>query len=355
MNNIIKKSNLNEVTIQLKRAEIQKSILIKNIYKEYESYFKIVRNSILSYSEKGIIDLYSELSRSEKDLNKIELINFLNKKISLLIHSQLPLITIEQLKLVDISDFKKKLVNENSLKELLEFKESQLTDFDCNNELINQKSLEFDCNYDLNSYENYESLSKDKLSSVNFDEGYYSNSFSKQNSFKKIRFKNIIETSLDLIEDTKNKLNQHENLNQKVNDVFISNDNLDFFEIIDKAFINLLLNISYKINSELFKINIIENFISEDTFKCLSNNNYFIDHPHPFVIRYDLNSNKLYYDSNENLHLYLFNISDVELEFYNLELSICRNNINQLKNRFRLLNKKHRYWKNKELTLNNFN
>ena len=60
-------------------------------------------------------------------------------------------------------------------------------------------------------------------------------------------------------------------------------------------------------------------------------------------------------NSNKFSDIFLFNISNVELEFYNLELSICRNNINQLKNRFRLLNKKHRYWKNKELTLNNFN
>ena len=369
MNNIIKERNSNEIITQLKRAELQKSILIKNIYKEYENYFNIVRNSIISYSEKGIFGLYSELSTSEKDPNKIELIKILNKNISLLIHSKLPLITIEQLKLEDIIDFKKNLVNVNDLKELVEFeesqpvdldyenelitKESQPVDFDYENELITKESLEFHCNYDSNSYGYYESLSKDKLSSLNLDESYYFNSFSNQNTLKNNKNKKIFEPPLDLIEDTKNNLNHHEKLNQKFNDVFITSDNLNFFEIIDKAFINFLLKISYEINSELFKINMIKKFISEYTFKCLSNNNYIINHPQPFVISYDLNVNKHYAESNKNLRIYLLNISNVELEFYNLDLSICRNNINQLKSRFRLLNKKHRYWINKKLNLNN--
>ena len=352
MNNTFKEGNLNEVNTQLKRAEVQKTLLIKNIYREYETYFKIVRNSIISYSEKGIISLCSELSISEKVLNKIKFIKFLNNNINFLIHSKLPLITIEQLKLGDICDFKKKLVNVNALKEL---KESYSVDFEYENELITKDPLEFHCNYDSNSYEYYESLSKEKQTSLNLDESYCFDSFSKQNSFNKIKCKKTIETPLDFKEDTKNKLNQHENLYQNVNDVFISSDNLNFFEIIDNAFINFLLNISYEINSELFKKGIIKNIITEDTFKSLSNNNYIINHPYPFVISYDLNLNKHHADFNKNLQIYLFNISDVELEFYNIDLSICRNNINQLKNRFRLLNKKHKYWKNKGLALNNLN
>ena len=82
-------------------------------------------------------------------------------------------------------------------------------------------------------------------------------------------------------------------------------------------------------------------------------NNYLIKHPSPFVIRYDLNSNMLSVNNIKSSDIHLFNITNVELEFYNLDLAICRNNINELKNRFRLLNKKHRYWKHKELASNN--
>ena len=87
MNNSIKESNSKEVKIQLKRAEVQKKILIKNIYKEYEIYFKIVRKSILSSVEKGIFGLFSELSVSEKSLNTEELNNFLHQNISFLVNS----------------------------------------------------------------------------------------------------------------------------------------------------------------------------------------------------------------------------------------------------------------------------
>ena len=51
--------------------------------------------------------------------------------------------------------------------------------------------------------------------------------------------------------------------------------------------------------------------------------------------------------------MYLFNITNVELEFYNLKLSNCKNNINNLKNRFRVLNKKQRYWQCKLPNLKN--
>ena len=46
------------------------------------------------------------------------------------------------------------------------------------------------------------------------------------------------------------------------------------------------------------------------------------------------------------------NISTVELEFKNLNLSIQRNKINDLKNQFQRLIKKETYWRQKEITLN---
>ena len=95
-----------------------------------------------------------------------------------------------------------------------------------------------------------------------------------------------------------------------------------------------------------------DRILTEETYKCLSNNNSIIKHPYPFVIRYDLYPDKLSPINNKSSDIYLFNITNVELEFYNLDLSICRNNINELKSRFKLLNKKQRYWKNKELASN---
>ncbi len=354
MNNSIKGKNLNEVTLQLKRAEIQKNILIKNIFKEYEAYFKIVRKTILTSTEKGVVGIYTDFPNRDKALHSRELNIFLKNNIKLLINSKIPLITIEQLKLGDISDPIKQLVNVNVLKELGKSKEYQTVKFNQENKLISSESVEFHCNNNLNSYDYYETLSEDEITSVNIDESNYLNSCSKEISFKKIDEEtHAVKAFLELIEETNdNKLNDYEKINDQISDVFISSDNLNIFEFIDKSFSNFLLNLSYKVNSELFKIKLIKKIISEDTFKCLSNNNYLIKHPSPFVIRYDLNSNELTVKNIKSSDIHLFNITNVELEFYNLDLSICRNNINELKNKFKLLNKKQRYWKNKEHSSN---
>ena len=354
MSNSIKGRNSKEVTIQLKRAEIQKNILIKNIYKEYEAYFNIVRKSMLNSVKKGIAGIYSNFSISDKALNSKELNIFLNKNINLLIKSKLPFITIEQLKLGDISEPTNQLVNVNVLKELVKRKEYQTVNIDYENEITANESIEFHCDNNLNTYEYYETLSEDEIPSINLDESSFLNSFSKEISIEKIEDgKHLVNAVLELIEETNdNKLIDHEKINVQAPDVFISSDNLNIFEFIDKSFSNFLLNLSYMINLELFKIRLIKKIITEETYKCLSNNNSIIKHPYPFVIRYDLYPDKLSPINNKSSDIYLFNISSVELEFYNLDLSICRNNINELKSRFKLLNKKERYWKNKELALN---
>ena len=355
MNNSIKDRNSKEVTIQLKRAEIQKKTLIKNIYKEYETYFKIVRKSIFASVEQGIVGIYSNFSISDKALHSMELNRFLKKNISLLINSKLPLITIEQLRLGDISNPIKQLVNVNLLKELTISKEFHTVNIDYENELISNETIESHLNNSLNEYKYYETLSGDEISSLNLDESNFANSFSEEISIKKFQDeKHIVKDVLELIEEKNdNKLNDYEEINNQINDAFISSNNLNIFDFIDKSFSNFLLNLSYKVNSELLKIRLIKNFISEDTFKYLSNNNYLIKHPSPFVIEYDLYPKKSSVNNIKSSDIYLINITNVELEFYDLNLSICRNNINELKNRFRLLNKKHRYWKHKELVSNN--
>ncbi len=83
--------------------------------------------------------------------------------------------------------------------------------------------------------------------------------------------------------------------------------------------------------------------ISENTFKFLSDNKFIIKHPSPFVIEFDLNINKSFTDGVKLPSIYLLNISTVELEFKNLKLSIHRNKINELKNKFQLLVKKEKY------------
>ena len=151
------------------RAEIQKNILIKNIYKEYEDYFNIVRKSILTSAKKGIVGIYSNLSISDEAFHSKELNILLNKNINLLINSKLPFITIEQLKLGDISDPIKQLVNVNASKELVKTSEYQTVNINYDNKIIANETIEFNCDNNLNTYEYYGTLSEDESSSVNLD------------------------------------------------------------------------------------------------------------------------------------------------------------------------------------------
>ncbi len=77
-----------------------------------------------------------------------------------------------------------------------------------------------------------------------------------------------------------------------------------------------------------------------------------IKYPHPFVINFDLDINQTNKEFSKLSKIYLLNITPVELEFENLNLSIQRNKITNLKNQFQLLIKKEKYWKQKEKNLN---
>ena len=124
------------------------------------------------------------------------------------------------------------------------------------------------------------------------------------------------------------------------------------FDLIDKALENLLLKLSYNINQELFKANLIKKMISKDTFDYLVGKNFMIKHPYPFVIDIELNLNRSSLIGKKFPSIVFFNISTVELEFKNLNLSIQRKKINELKNQFQRLIKKETYWRQKEITLN---
>ena len=173
-----------EVTIQLKRAEVRKDLLIKSIYKEYEIYFQIARKCIFTSAKKGIFGFYSELSHSDAVLNLRDLNNFLKKNISLLINSRLPFMTIEQLKFEDISYQSKQFIYANALKGLVESRKFQKINFDYENDSISKEAIEFHCNKDLNRYEYYFSPSEYELSSLNLDERYNLNFLSEYNSNK---------------------------------------------------------------------------------------------------------------------------------------------------------------------------
>ena len=85
--------DIDKINSQLQRAEIQKRILIRNIYREYEIYLNQVRDLLFISVEKGLNQIYSYPTINDNFLNENKLCSLFEKKISKLIINKLPILT----------------------------------------------------------------------------------------------------------------------------------------------------------------------------------------------------------------------------------------------------------------------
>ena len=214
--------------------------------------------------------------------------------------------------------------------------------------------MQFKISEDIsNATKYYQAEKQEELASLDLDRNDHINDLSNNNIIENIGLeKQFVSSLLELIEEVeveKTIYSENENINEM--DIFPKHQSLKKFDLIDKSLKNLLLNLSYNINLELFKANLIKKIISQDSFEYLVDKKLMIKHIHPFVINFEFKLN--HSSSGDNIpSIIFFNISTVELEFKNLNLSIQRNKINELKNQFQHLIKKERYWRQKEITLN---
>jgi len=91
--------DIDKINSQLERADIQKRILIRNIYREYEIYLNLVRDLLYISVEKGLNQIYTYPTINDNFLNDNEPYILFEKKISKLIFTNLPFLTVEQLKI----------------------------------------------------------------------------------------------------------------------------------------------------------------------------------------------------------------------------------------------------------------
>ena len=102
LNNFNNYIDIDKINSQLDRADIQKSILTRNIYREYELYLNLVRDLLFISVEKGLNQIYSYPTINDNFLNENEFYSLLEKKITKLISTNLPFLTVEQLKINEI-------------------------------------------------------------------------------------------------------------------------------------------------------------------------------------------------------------------------------------------------------------
>ncbi len=353
MNNFV---NIDKFNSQLKRAEIQKRRLIRNIYKEYECYLNLVRDLLYISVEKGLNEIYNYSSFNDNSLNKKEFFCLFERKIRNLIYTNLPLLTVEQLK---INQIEKNRIKELNFKSLVgssaKIKDDQKDKFQYEDDFKLKDPIQFQISKDIsNTSEYYKADHNEKFVSLDLDYNDHNNYLSHENIIENLGVeKQLISSLIELIEESKvEKLRHSEKDNINKMDISPKYQSLNNFDLIDKSLENLLLNLSYKINQELFKANLIKKIISKDSFEYLVSKKLMIKHPHPFVIIFEFNVNQPSLKEDEPPSIFFFNISKVELEFKNLNLSIKRNKINELKNQFQRLIKKETYWRQKEISLN---
>jgi len=355
LNNFNNYIDIDKINSQLERAEIHKRILTRNIHREYEIYLNLVRDLLFISVEKGVNQIYSYPIINDNFLNENDFCSLFEKKISKLIFTNLPLLTVEQLKIYEIEKNINKEINSTIFDSSTKTKDDQKERFQNEDGFKLKETTQFEISKDFsNTSEYYQAQNYEKFVSLDLDNNDHKNYLSKNIIFENLGVeKQFISSLLELIGEEKVERQRHpekENINQMDN--LSKNQILKNFDLIDKSLENLLLNLSYNINQELFKANLIKKMISKDSFDYLVCKNSMIRHPYPFVINFELNLNRSSLNGNNFLSIIFFNVSSIELEFKNLNLSIQRNKINELKNQFQRLIKKETYWRQKEITLN---
>ena len=355
MNNFNNYIDTDKINSQLERADKQKRILTRNIYREYELYLNLVRDLLFISVEKGLNQIYSYPTINDNFLNENEFYILFEKKLSKLIFSNLPFLTVEQLKINELEKIINKEIDFTILDSSTKKKDDQKEKFQFEDGSQLKEPTQFKITEDFsNTSEYYQAHNYERFVSIDLDNNQNNNYLSKNNIFENLGVeKQFISSLLELIGEEKGenpRYQEKENINQMDN--LPKNQILNNFDLIDKSLENLLLNLSYNINQELFKANLIKKMISKDSFDYLVGKNFMKKHPYPFVINFELNLNRSTLIGNNFPSIIFFNISTVELEFKNLNLSIQRNKINELKNQFQRLIKKETYWRQKEITLN---
>jgi len=102
LNNFNNYIDTEKINSELEKAYIQKRILTKNIHREYELYLNFVRDLLFISVEKGLNQIYSYPTNNDNFLYENEFCSLFEKKISKLIFTILPLLTLEQLKIIEI-------------------------------------------------------------------------------------------------------------------------------------------------------------------------------------------------------------------------------------------------------------
>ena len=341
--NLVEK-NHKKANNQLINIDCKKSKIKKEIYILYELYLKTIRSNLQNYVGEAIKSLVEKSDKgiSVKD-RKTKL--FIRNDLKSLINKIKPFLTIEQL----------------SIKK--EYKVSNQTN----------KISEFRGNYHLNEEVNTinESKTINKFDSTKYVCLYYKNLIDEDNNFN-INLDNFISEckahdslkSYKNLQSNNSQITVSENYEDKLSLNIAQNKDSKYFvpiefkdlliwiETLDYSLNYYLKDLSIEINNQLFKKDILNKFVNNESLHYVFENHLLFSNPSPFILSFDPSLNQYinfeeFYSENKFSKINLINIDSTEFEFININLSLLKNKLLDLKYNINSLIKKENYWCNK--------
>ena len=205
LNNFNNYIDIDKINSQLKRADIQKKILTRNIYREYELYLNLVRDLLFISVEKGLNQIYSYPKINDNFLNENEFCSLFEKKISKLIFNNLPFLTVEQLKINEIEKNINKEINSTIFDISTKTKDEQKEKFQYEDGFQLKEPIQFMISKDFeNTSDYYKADNYENFVSVDLDNKDHNNYLSKNNIFENLGVeKQFISLLLELIGEEK--------------------------------------------------------------------------------------------------------------------------------------------------------
>ena len=336
--------NYKKINDQLFYIGCKKSKIKKEIYSIYDLYLTIIRSKLQNYIGEAIKAILV-LSGNGHSIKDQKTTIFLKNDLKILVNHILPFLTIEQLSI------KKEHKIANQINNNRDFKNN----YNVNKEVCTLKNFETTYTNNSTDYSNfyYEYLiSENNSNNIDLDNYVLKNkccennildeSFGSMNSTILLKDFDEDKVSLSMIQSEDSKY-------------FIPIEFKDLILWIDtlESSLNLYLqDLSIEINNELFKKNIFQKFINNDLLLDIFDNHLLFRNPSPFVLTFDPSLTQ-YINSGENFSENKFpktnfiNINSAELEFINLNLSMLKNKLLELKLNIYSLIKKENYWCNK--------
>ena len=336
--------NYKKANNQLFYIDCKKSKIKKEIYSLYDLYLTIIRSKLQNYLGEAIKALL-DVSNKEFSVQDQKTISFVKNDLKNQVKKILPFLTIEQLSIKKDYKIVNQIINNREFK----------SDYNLKEEVYATKDFETihtnnSINYCSVYYANL--IDEDNFKNINVDNFVLENRYF--DDYKKDESLGFINSSIILKDFDEDKISINFEQSSDSNH-YIPIEFKDILLWIDtlEASLNLYLkDLSININNELLKRNILKRFVNNDLLLHIFENHLLFSNPSPFVLTFDpslnqyINFDKIY-SGNKSSNINLININSAELEFININLSMLKNKLLELKSNIYLLIKKEDYWCNK--------